>query len=51
MNISKDDFTIICKSKRMSNYYFWKTTEAIMIKRVKPKLNAQEKSVPLKLFN
>ena len=49
--ISKDDFTIISKSRRKSHYYFRKTTEAIMIKRKKPDLNAQEKLVPLKLFN
>ena len=30
MNISKNDFTIISESKRMSKYYFRKTTEAIM---------------------
>ena len=35
----------------MSHYYFRKTTKGIMIKRKKPDLNAQEKSVPLKLFN
>ena len=49
--ITKDDFTIISKNKRMNNYYFRKIMEAIMIKRKKPTLNAQEKSVPLKLFN
>ena len=52
--ISKDYFKIISKSRHMIHfrvmYDFRKITEAIMIKRKKPDLNAPEKSDPLKLF-
>ena len=49
-NVTKENFKIVAKDKRMSNYYV-RTTEALVIKREKPSLNAQEKSIPLKLFN
>ena len=50
-NVTKEDFKIVAKEKRMSNYYVRTTSEALIIKRHKPTLNAQEKSAPLKLFN
>lgn len=50
-NVTKEDFTILTKSRQMNNYYMRTTMESLMIKRDKPKLNCQEKSRPLKLFN
>ena len=50
-NVTIEDFDIVAKDKRLANYYMRTTAEALMIKRKKPSLNAQEKSVPLKLFN
>ena len=49
--VTIEDFTILFNKKQLSNYYKRKTTEALAIKKLKPPLNAQEKSVPLKLFN
>ena len=43
------DFEILSKTHRYN--YSRKITEALLIKKIKPSLNTQEKSIPLKLFN
>lgn len=47
--VTLDNFSIISKNHR--NYYNRKVSESLHIKKIKPILNAQDKSVPLKLFN
>ncbi len=43
--VSTDDFVILAKSKRMTNFFIRKTIEAIYIKNKRPTLNAKEKSL------
>ena len=49
-SVSDVDFEIIHKTNNNS-IYKRKIAEAILIKKHKPTLNIQEKSIPLKLFN
>ena len=49
--VTINNFNILAKNKRLGNYYYRKTMEAIFIKNNRPTLNTQEKSIPLKLFN
>ena len=44
------DYRII-ESGYGNNWNKWKIVEAILIKELKPTLNKQDKSMPLKLFN
>ena len=44
-----DDFNVL--GKNFKNYYAGKVSEAIAIKQKKPRLNKQEMSVPILLFN
>ena len=44
------DYRII-ESGYGNNWSKWKIVEAILIKELKPTLNKQDKSMPLKLFN
>ena len=48
--VTINDFEIIGSAYR-NNYQKWKVAEALYIKELKPSLNVQEKSIPLKLLN
>ena len=48
-NVCMDDFNVL--GKNFKNYYARKVSEAIAIKQKKPRLNKQEMSVPILLFN
>ena len=48
---TKEAFSIISKNNKLNNYFVRSVVESLLIKRNRPKLNYQEKSFPLKLFN
>ena len=49
--LTKKAFSIVSKNNELKNYFVRSVGESLLIKRKRPKLNCQEKSFPLKLFN